>query len=213
MGRAKGPPPDAPSPDETPAEAAQSPEATSPDAPSPDETYRRDALRFLAAMVAMREALADIHAAQTSGQDGTAAVGAFTGALLAVGGRLPGFPPNPWTLKQLLDAPRYDAEDPQRNSATKALVAYLFECLELGRVRPHEGESDMARVAEHWPQFRTRSEAVAFEESHARETHTAREQRFAEEHHQRRAVSAPKATRRVAAEPPEVVEPPDLTVG
>jgi hypothetical protein len=206
-----------PRPKEPPSSRAPGPvEPTEPvDAPrkGAHSDLERDARSFVEAMLYMRELVAKIHAGHSSEQDGTSAVGIFARALLRVGGRLPGFPPNPWPLKHLLDAPTYPSVDPDRNHATKALTAFLFDCLEEGRVRPDAGEEELERFARHWTKFRTRAEAVSFEETHARDAHAARERAATDEHFQRLAQPHVAAARRRDVEPPEPVEPPEVTVG
>lgn len=201
---------------DTPAAPVESPPETAApsDTPAPVESLKSEAISFLGAMVRMREVVGRIHAMQVDGVDGTAAAGEFVGALLAMGAGLPGFPPDPWSLKQLLDARKYPAEDPQQNASTKALVAYLFDCLEEGRLRPGRDDARLARIAERWPTFATRADAVHDEDEHHRVTHRDREYAAAQDHHSRLARPAPGAARRAPpADPVEVPEPPDMTVG
>jgi hypothetical protein len=130
-----------------------------------------------------------------------------------MGGRISEYPPRAWNLKQLLDKPRHASTDPQRNSATRALVDYLFDCLEHGRKKPNEGEAELARFADEWPKFRNRADAVAFEDAVSRDAHAAREMVAADEHHARLAKKPGAPVRRAAPEPIEVAEPPEVTVG
>lgn len=171
--------------------------------------------QFIAALVFCREALQAIHARQVDGADGTSATAAFAAALLDANGGFIGNPPNPWPLKHLLDAPKYASSDPHANHATAALVAALFECLEEGRKQPNRSERQdtLVRVALNWAELKNWRDAAAFEDAWSKDEHHKREAFHKSEHEKRQAQAPIPRAKRVGAEPPEPLEPADLTVG
>jgi hypothetical protein len=167
-------------------------------------------------LLSVRENLLEIHAfiegCRADGPvDATAPAGMLAGVLLQAGGGL--HVGDGHELRWLLEAPTpaQKAADPDGNLATRALVDYLLCSIEHGRHHPDLRKERLQRIAQLWPECRTKADADA-DEAEAHRDEIADKDAREQEAHQKRIGEkhrADIAARSLARPAPPVQSRPD----